>query len=300
MNQNPALNRQTTTGWLMTGPALLGLVLFVALPFLLAVGISFTSLRLASPLPARFVGFQQYARIFDSESFLYALRNNAFFALIVVPVQTGLALAVAMLLNQGLRGMAAYRALFFLPVIFPMALIAVVWELLYAPGAEGLLNSTLQTLTFGWWEPRDFLHDPALALPALMVLSIWQGLGFQMVILLAGLQSIPQQLYEAATIDGAGAWGRFRHVTLPGLRNPLIFVVLITCILAFRVFDQVQILTQGGPNDATTTVIYEAVKSAYSRQQVARACAMTVVFFGIVLAITLLQRWLIREEQHQG
>ena len=291
------LNDNTPTAWPLVLPAVVGLVAFVAVPFLLALFLSLTNLRLGSPLPLEYVGLRQYVRIFTAPSFQRALVNNAVFAMVVVPVQTTLALALAILLNRGLRGMAIFRTLFFMPVVFPMALVAVVWELLYAPGSTGTLNAFLGTVTLGWWEPKAFLHDAFWALPAIMVLSIWQGLGFQMVILLAGLQSIPDQLYEAASIDGAGKLSQFWHVTLPQLRNPLVFVVLLTGILAFRVFDQVQILTQGGPNDATTTVMYEAVTAAFSRQQVARASAMTVVFFLIVLAITLGQRMLVREER---
>lgn len=292
-----SLNDRTSTAWLLVLPAVIGLIAFVAVPFFLAIGLSLTDLRLGSPLPLEYVGVKQYHRIFTDPSFQRALINNGIFALVVVPVQTTLALALAILLNRGLRGMVVFRTLFFMPVVFPMALVAVVWELIYAPGATGLLNSFLEAVSFGAWEPKAFLHDPFWALPAIMMLSIWQGLGFQMVILLAGLQSIPGQLYEAAWIDGAGKVSQFFHVTLPQLRNPLIFVVLLTCILAFRVFDQVQILTQGGPNDATTTVMYEAVTTAFSRQQVARASAMTVVFFVIVLAVTLAQRVLVREER---
>jgi multiple sugar transport system permease protein len=128
-------------------------------------------------------------------------------------------------------------------------------------------------------------------------LSIWQGVGFQMVILLAGLQSIPNTLYEAAAIDGSICWNQFRYITLPQLRNTLIFVGLVTSTLAFRVFDQVQVMTQGGPNDATTTVMYEAVKAAYTQQKMAKGSAITVVFFLIVLALTILQRILIKEEK---
>jgi multiple sugar transport system permease protein len=292
-----SLDDNTPTAWVLVLPAIVGLVAFVAVPFLLACGLSLTNLRLGSPLPVEYAGLRQYARIFTDPSFQRALINNGMFALVVVPVQTTLALALALLLNRGLRGMVVFRTLFFMPVVFPMALVAVVWELIYAPGATGTLNSFLSAVTLGAWEPKAFLHDPFWALPAIMVLSIWQGLGFQMVILLAGLQAIPEQLYEAASIDGAGKVSQFWHVTLPQLRNPLIFVVLLTCILAFRVFDQVQILTQGGPNDATTTVMYEAVTAAFQRQQVARASAMTVVFFVIVLAIALAQRILVREER---
>lgn len=294
--QKPSSPGNALAGGILVLPAVLGMVLFIALPFVLAVGMSFTNLRLGSPLPLEFVGFRQYARVLSDEAFVRALFNNLVFAMVVVPVQTGLALALALLVNRRLRGIVFFRALFFMPVIFPLSLVAVVWVLVYAPGPNGTMNAALGFLSFGAWEPRDFLHDPYLALPAIIVTSVWQGVGFQMVVLLAGLQSIPAQLYEAANVDGAGPWARFLHVTLPQLRNPLVFVVVVTSILSFRVFDQVRIMTRGGPNDASTTVIFEAIQSGFDRAQVGRAAAMTVIFFLLVLTITWLQRRLFGQE----
>jgi multiple sugar transport system permease protein len=284
--------RRVSTGVAVAfaGPALAGLALFVATPFLFALVLSLTDARLGSPLPIEWVGIEQYGRVLASEDFRRAVLNNLWFAAVVVPVQTGLALGAAVLLDHGLRGSAFYRVAFFLPVVFPMALIAVVWELLLAPGPTGAVNAFLDVATFGAWEPRDFLRDPALAMPAIMALSIWQGMGFQMVVLLAGLQAIPERLYDAALLDGAGAWRRFVHVTLPGLRNPLVLVGVVTAIFAFRLFDQIRILTGGGPRNRTTTVMYEAVVAGFDRQQIALSAAMSVVFFVIVLAITGLGR----------
>ncbi len=289
--------RDAFVGWLFATPALLGLTGFVLLPFVLAMILSFTNLRLGSPLPTEFFGLTQYQRIFTDSAFLHALKNNSLFALIVVPLQTGLALLLALLINQPLRGRVLFRTLFFMPVVFPLSLVAVVWILLFAPGANGTLNSLLEVLSFGSWQAKDFLHDPHWALPTITLTSIWQGVGFQMVILLAALQSIPAELYEAARVDGAGRRQQFFYITLPQLRNALIFVVLVTTILAFRLFDQVQIMTQGGPQYATTTVMYEAVNAAFAGQQVARGAAMTVVFFVIVLLLTLLQRAVLKHEK---
>lgn len=289
--------RDTAAGLVLVAPAAAGLMLFIGLPFMLAVVLSFTNLRLGSPLPTRFVGFQQYARILADPAFRRALLNNAVFAAVVVPLQTTLALVLALALNRQLRGTVVYRTVFFMPVVFPMALVAVVWTLMYAPGPNGLVNAVLSLVSRGAIGPFDFLRDEFLALPAIMLLSIWQGVGFQMVVLLAGLQAIPDVLYEAARIDRAGSVSQFLHVTLPQLRNPLIFTGLVTTILAFRVFDQVQIMTRGGPKNATTTVMFEAVKTAFDRQQVGRAAAMTVVFFVIVLAVTWLQHTVAKQER---
>jgi multiple sugar transport system permease protein len=291
------LKDDTRTALGMAAPALTGLFLFVLLPFALAVVLSFTNLRLGSPLPTQFLGLEQYRRIWLDPSFRHALLNNSLFAVVVVPVQTALALGLALLLNRPLRGMAFFRTLFFMPVVFPMALVAVIWTIIYAPGANGMMNAFLGFVSFGGWTAKDFLNDPVLALPSLMLLSMWQGVGFQMVIILAGLQAIPTSLYEAAAIDGSDRWNQFRYITLPQLRNTLIFVMLVTTILSFRLFDQVQIMTQGGPNDATTTVMYEAVKASFEQQKMAKGAAMTVVFFLVVLAITVLQRVLVKEEK---
>lgn len=294
---NELRKQESRVAWLFITPALLGLFCFVLLPFALAIVLSFTNLRLGSPLDIEFVGLTHYQRIFTDTAFLYALRNNFLFALVIVPLQSGLALLLAVLINTRLSGMIVFRTVFFMPVVFPLSLVAVVWILIFAPGPQGMLNNVLQTLSFGLWEPRDFLHHSHWALPAITLTSLWQGVGFQMVILLAALQAIPVELYEAARVDGANRWQQFVHVTLPQLRNALIFVVLVTTILAFRLFDQVQIMTQGGPEYATTTVMYETVNVAFGSQQVAKGAAMTVVFFIIVLLLTLLQRRIIKHEK---
>ncbi|MCK6211894.1 sugar ABC transporter permease [Georgenia sp. EYE_87] len=282
-------------------PAAAGLVLFVVVPFVMAGWLSLHNVRLDAPTPPSWMGLEQYRRIlldpdFRGE-FYRGLLNNVLFAAVVVPVQTALALTLATLLNRPLRGMPVFRTFFFMPVVFPMALVAVVWKVIYARGELGMLNAVIDTVSFGHLGPYDWLGDPGTALPAVIIMSIWQGAGLQMVILLAGLQGIPADLYEAASLDRAGRWLQFRHVTLPGLRNTLIFVVMVTTILAFRLFDQVYIMTQGGPQQATTTVMYQAVTTAFDANNVGRASAITVLFFIIVLAVTLVQRRVLREDR---
>jgi multiple sugar transport system permease protein len=291
------LKNERNTPALFVAPALIGLFLFLGLPFLSAIILSFTNLRLGSPLPLEFLGLEQYHRILKDPAFLRALLNNGIFALVIVPLQTTIALGLAILLNQPLKGMAIFRTFFFMPVVFPMSLVSVVWILIYAPNADGMMNSFMELLTWGFWEAKDFLRDSWLALPSIILLSMWQGVGFQMVIILAGLQSIPENLYEAAAIDGSNKLNQFIYITLPQLRNTLIFVMLVTSILAFRLFDQIKIMTQGGPNEATTTVMYEAVKAAFEQQKMAKGAAMTVVFFVVVLAITIIQRIVVKQER---
>jgi multiple sugar transport system permease protein len=285
----------------MVAPAVIGLLAFVAIPFLLAMFLSTQNLHLGSDVPPRWMGLEQYRRILlDPDfrgDFYRALINNATFAVVVVPVQTGLALGIALLLNRRLRGMPVFRTFFFMPVVFPMALVSVIWKLIYARDDVGMLNSFLQVLTFGHWQAHDFLGDPNTAMIGIIVMSIWQGVGFQMVIILAGLQSISSTLYEAAAIDRANKWQQFLNVTLPGLRNTLIFVVMVTTIFSLRLFDQIYIMTRGGPQNSTTTVMYQAVTTAFEKGNVGNAAAITVIFFILVLAIALVQRRLVREER---
>lgn len=291
-------NRREAPGAAMAAPGVIGLLVFVAAPFLVAVVLSFYNAQLNSPRAPNLIGFTQYTRLFTEEQFWRALGNNVTFAAVVIPVQTAIALGLALLVNQRLRGISIFRALFFLPVIFPMALVAVIWRLILSRSENGLLNSLVHLLSFGHIDAQDWLGNSATALPSIILLSIWQGVGFQMIILLAGLQEIPQERYEAAQLDRANRWQQFRFVTLPGLRNTLIFVVLLTSILSFRVYDQVYILiTSGGANKtATQTVLYQATTSVFDQNNLGRASAITVVFFAIVLGITVIQRRIMRQE----
>ncbi len=255
------------------------------------------------PILSRFeLGGNQYAIIAKDSSFFIALRNNLYFAAVVVPVQTSLALLMAMLVNQRLRGMEVYRTIYFSPVVTAMVIIAVVWQYLYnydgrILSQNGLINQALDALSGGRLGPYDWLHNPKLAMPSIMVMSIWQGVGFQMIIFLAGLQDIPKEMYEAASIDGAGVWGKFRFITLPMLRNTTIFVVITTTILAFRLFDQINILTpEGGTDESTKTMVWLAVKRGYREERIGQAAAISVVFVLIVLAISIIQRTVVRSE----
>jgi multiple sugar transport system permease protein len=296
-----SVQQDTGAAVVMVTPAFLGLLAFVAIPFLLAIFLSTQNLHFGSGLAPTWMGLEQYRRLLldplFSADFYRALINNATFAVVVVPAQTGLALAIALLLNRRLRGMPLFRTFFFMPVVFPMALVSVIWKLIYAPDDVGMLNTVLKVVSFGHIQPHDFLGDPKTAMAAIIVTSIWSGVGFQMVIILAGLQSISGSLYEAAAIDKAGKWQQFWNITMPGLRNTLVFVVMVTTILSLRLFDQVYIMTRGGPLNATTTVMYQAVTAAFARGNIGNAAAITVIFFVLVLAVALIQRWFLREER---
>lgn len=238
----------------------------------------------------------RYVIIAKDPVFISALLNTVTFVLVIVPVQGGLGLLLALLVNQRLRGITLYRTIYFSPVVTSMAVISIVWTFLYNPG-EGLINRILEIVTFGQVSNIPWLSSTNTALLAIIILSVWQSVGFQMVIYLAGLQGISSALYEAAEIDGANLWQRFRFVTFPQLRNTHIFVVISTTILAFRLFTQVDIMTQGGPENATMTIIFHAINQGFRHQRIGYGSAITVVFFLIVLIIALIQRLLLKTER---
>ena len=285
-------NQLAAAGFLL--PGIILLLAFLIVPFALAISYSFTNLRLISPLPSHFVGWLNFQRALANPLVRQAFGNNVLFVIVVVPVQTVFALWLAILVNQKIRGIKIFRTIFFAPVVTVMAAAATIWKLLYEPDA-GLINGFMKAMTFGHFHP-NWLHDPHFALPAIMLMSIWQGVGFQMIIILAGLQGVPAELYEAASVDGASAWSQFLNITLPELRNTLIFVGTITTILAFRLFDQVFVLTQGGPVGSTETLMTRVITTGFGQQRIGASAAIAVLFFMIVLVLSLAQRIFIREE----
>ena len=291
----------TKGAWAFAGPGSLLLFVFLCLPFLMAFAFSFTDQRLVTneELGTDFVGLRNYLRLFDDDSFFAALKNNFMFVLIVAPLQSALALLLAVLVNQALPGSKIFRTIYFMPVATTMAVVAVVWSLLYNPDA-GVVNRFVGFISMGHIGPQDWLRDPTLVMHAVIVLSIWQGVGFQMLVFLAGLQSIPEDLYEAASLEGASAWTQFRYITLPLLKNTTIFVVVTTTIYAFQLFTQVQIIASSGtaaPIDSFRTVVMLMVNEGFKNGKIGYASALAVVFFVIVLTLSLLQRVLIKEER---
>lgn len=278
----------------MATPAVVLLIVFLVVPVALAFALAFTDARLISPTPARFVGLRNFTLLFQDPVFYKSLRNTAYFAAVVVPLQAGLALALALLVNAKVRGVNFFRTVYFLPVVTSMVVVSLLWTFLYRK--DGLVNHVISTLTLGHVHGPDWLGDPATAMPAIILMSVWQGVGFHMIIWLAGLQTIPVELYEAADLDGATRWHRFRHVTWPGLRATRTFVLVTITIAAFSLFTQIRVMTQGGPLDSTTTVVYQAVHTGYDQQQTAYAAAISLIFFVLVLTVSLAQRFLTREK----
>lgn len=286
---------ESRVAWMFVLPAGVLLLVFMVLPFALAIWFSLTNQRLISPLPTRFVGLDNYIAEFSDPLFWKSLWNNFRFAAFVVPFQTAFALALAVMVNQRVKGRAVFRTIFFTPVTVVMAAAATIWVLLF--NLNGLVNGFFEVITFGNFAP-NWLNDPTWAIWAIIVVSIWQGVGFQMVILLAALQDVPGELYEAASIDGADTWQQFRNITIPGIRNALIFVFTVTTILAMRLFDQPTLMPRspGGPLDSTRTTMVHMVDVGFGRQAIGRGSSIAIIFFVIVLALTLIQRRFIREE----
>lgn len=227
--------------------------------------------------------------------FMKSLRNTFVFVLIVAPIQGGIALLLALMINQKLRGINFFRAVYFMPVVVSIVVVSLLWRFIY-DGDNGLLNNILSWITFGAFNPVDWLGDPSTALPAIIGMSIWQAVGFHMVIWLAGLQTIPPTLYEAAGIEGANRWQTFRYVTWPGLRNTAVLVLIVITMQAFALFAQIDVMTKGGPLDSTQTMVFQAVERGYRKQDIAAGSVISVVLFVIVLTISLIQRHLTREK----
>ena len=228
--------------------------------------------------------------------FLTAVINTLIFVIVVAPVQGGLALVLALLINQRLRAINLYRAIFFMPVVVSIVVISLLWRFIY-DGQDGLLNNLLSTLSFGLMPAVDWLGNPNTALGSIIAMSIWQAVGFHMVIWLSGLQTISPTLYEAAEIEGASKWQVFRYVTWPGLRNTAILVFVVITIQAFGLFAQIDVMTGGGPLDSTQTIVFQAIDRGYGKQDISGGSAISVFLFFLVLSISLIQRWITRERR---
>ena len=239
---------------------------------------------------------QRYVILAKDPSFYRSFLNTFLFAVLVLPLQLSLALLMALLVNQKIPGVNIFRTIYFSPVVTSMVVISIVWVYLYNKDV-GLMNGIVSALSFGKLGPFDWLGSEQSAMVAIVIMSAWQGMGLQMVIFLAGLQGIPGELYEAAGIDGANVWQKFRNVTIPSLRNTFVFIIIATTIAAFALFTQVNVMTSGGPNDATTTVMFHIIQAGFTNQDIAYGSAMSVVYFVVILIIALIQRRALNQKE---
>lgn len=274
----------TVNAYLYLAPTLLGLLIFSAGAIIASFFISFTNWQLV--LPPVWVGLRNYTNLLELPEFWQVLRNTVYYTVGYVPLAVSLPLFMAMLVNQKLKGITFFRTTYFLPVVTSGVAIALVWGWMYNP-SFGVINFLLDTL-FGIEGPR-WLSDPAWAMPALILIGVWHSIGYNMVIYLAGLQGIPQELYEAGRMDGAGWWGQFWGITLPLITPTIFFILVLSIIGSFQVWTITYLLTQGGPANATLTLSYYIYQQGFQWFHMGFAASLAYVLFAIVFVVTMIQ-----------
>lgn len=283
-------------GYAFLWPSFIGFFLFVLVPVVAALGISFTNWDLVNT--PSWVGVQNYQNLIRTDPiFKDVVRNTLLFTLVTVPARVVFSLLLAVLLNQGVRGIGLFRTAYFMPVVAPVVATALVWAWIL-DGNFGLLNFLL--LHLGVQRPPNWLQSTTWALPAIMIFSVWKNVGFTTIIYLAGLQNIPSELYEAASVDGAGRFGKFRYVTVPLVSPTTFFVLIISLIFAFQVFEESFVMTNGGPANATTTIVFDIYETGFKYYNMGTASALAWILFAIILVVTLVQLVLQRRWVHYG
>ncbi len=275
---------RSRTAWAFLAPGMILLAISVLIPALMALVISFTRSGLDVSEPLQFIGLANIQRLLADPMFFKVLGTTLIYLVGVVPPVVLGALALAVLVNRKLPGIHLFRAAFYTPVLVSIVVAAIAFRWLYAE--NGLLNGWLVALLGDRFSPIGFLTSPLLALPSVMVVTLWKGLGYYMVIFLAGLQGIPAELYEAAALDGSEGWRKHLDITLPLLRPYVTLVAVISSIAATKVFEEVYLMTQGGPADATRTLVYYVYDQAFAELEISYACTVGLALFVIVLLLS--------------
>lgn len=273
------LNSQTSAGIIFILPAFLGTFIFIIIPVICSFGLSFSKWDLLNPV--EFVGIKNYIELFKSPLFYKIFVNTLVFALSTSVFGVIIPLILAAILNNKIRGSEFYKTAYFLPFITPMVVIGIIWAWIFDPNI-GLLNQVLQ-IHINW------LYDAQYAMPALIIVSVWKLIGYNMIIFLSSFSSIDGSVYEAAEIDGANAFQTFTNITIPMLSPAIFFVVIITAVSSFQVFDLIYLMTQGGPFDSTNVIVYSIYKDAFEYFNIGRASAAAYILFVVILVLTLLQ-----------
>ena len=281
---------EARAGWGFVTPALLLIGVFFAIPVVSAFVLSFTDFDIYSIGDlgsTRFIGLKNYRDLAAMPLFWTALKNTVYFVVVGGPLSAAVSLAAAMAVNSKLtRFKPFFRSAFFAPWVTTLVAVALVWRYIYHP-QYGLLNALLGLVGIG---PIDWLGNPHTAMPSIIILSVWKNFGYNMLVFLAGLQSIPEELYEAASLDGAGGWHRFRHITLPMLGPTFVFVGVVTMIASFQIFSEPYVMTQGGPLKSTTTLVLLMYEQGFRWWRLGLSASIAVVLFLLTLAGTLLLR----------
>lgn len=281
--------QQRLVGYGFVLPDLVGLIVFFGVPIAGAFYVSF--FQWSGIGSRKWVGLANYRELVHDQAFLSSLKVTALYTFTFVPALFVLSLALAVLVNQKLRFSGFFRSAYFVPYMISLVISSLIWSVILDQRA-GLLNALLGNVGVA---PQPWLGSTKLALWSIVIITLWQAVGYSMIIFLAGLQDIPRDYYEAAAIDGATAWQRFRAITLPLLRPTTAFVLAISFIGAFQLFDPIFVLTQGGPASSTTTVVYYIYQQAFQYLRLGYASALAVVLFGIILLFTLLQLRVFRD-----
>lgn len=281
--KRPGAGGYAGTAWLMVLPSVIFLSVFVFYPVANAFYVSLTSWDLVSP--PRFIGLRNYVRLMTDGNFLHAAWVTVYYSAVLLIFELPISLGLAVLLDRKIKGRAFYQAVIFTPAVLTLVVVALLWRVVLAP-VGGLLE--VFTAPFGITGVQ-WLNDRDLAMPAVILVSLWKNVGYYMVIFLAGLQTIPPSLYEAARLDGAGRWALFRHITLPLLRPFLLFVSVVSVIKASQAFSLFYALTNGGPADATKVIPYLIYDNAFGFNRMGYASAMAMIMFAALLILTAIQ-----------
>ena len=286
-------SKKAIMGSIFIAPALIFIFIFLLLPAILAFIYSFQNYNMLKPHAKVFVALQNYMEILKDPAFYKVLKNTVYFAAIVVTAQSAVALLLALIVNAKIKTSKVARICFFSPVITSMVVVSILWTFLYNKD-NGMINSFLSQLGI---PAQPFLLSEKQAMNSIIIMSIWQAAGYQMMIFLAGLQDVSPELYEAAQIDGANWWQKFTNVTLPGIQHVSNFVILMTTIQAFKLFTQPYIMTGGGPNESTKTLAYMIYEQGFQYRNVGYSCAIAVLFFLIITVVSGILKKLIMKEE---
>lgn len=286
--------KNSIMGMAFFGPALLLLTLFLFLPMLLTLGFSFTDYFALNPELTHFVGLENYINIFKDDLFVQSFLNTVKFVIIIVPLQCGGALLLALAINKASHCKKYFKVAFFVPVVMSLAVVSTLWMQIYSP--EGILNTILGN--FGI-DAQPFIHSAKQALPSIAIMSVWQGVGYQMIIFLGGLQNINPALYEAAEMDHASGWQKFKDITLPELKPLCVFVFITVTIGAFRMLVQPMVMTGGGPDHSTYTIVYDIYETGTVNWEMGLASTMAIVFTVFVVVLTIIQNKLTKDREER-
>lgn len=279
-------------GYAFLSPALLLLTVFLLIPVVMVFYYAFTDYYMLTPDARQWVGLANFMKLVQDPTFIKSIFNTAKFVIWIIPVQLGLALGMALIVNKPRKGNMFYKVAFFAPVVMSLAVISILWLYLLNPN-NGLLNALLNKIGIA---SQPFLTSPKQAMYAIIMVSAWQGAGYQMLLFLGGLQNIPRDVYEAAELDGFTKFQQFRYITMPLLKPTALFILLTTLISAFKLIVQPMVMTQGGPMNSTMTMVYYIYQKGFTDRMVGYSSSIALIFTTFIGLITLIQRRVLKED----